>query len=99
MPCVASYIDAVSGVKKLAIFVPVINCPTSAFEPSFYFETLQIPNTAPKLKEFFHEIGDQNHRKFTSNEGLNAEVGQVIAGIKFVSFLTSDMASGYPSTE
>jgi len=25
---------AMSGVKKLLNFIPVVNCPTSAFEPS-----------------------------------------------------------------
>jgi len=28
-----------------------------------------------------------------TNEGLNAEVGQLIAGMKYTSFLTPDMAS------
>jgi len=35
MPCLASFFDAISGVKKLPNFVPVINCTTSANEPSF----------------------------------------------------------------
>jgi len=34
MPCLASFFDALFGVKKLANFVPAINYPTSAFEPS-----------------------------------------------------------------
>jgi len=34
MPCLASLFDAMSGVKKLPNFHAVINCPTSAFEPS-----------------------------------------------------------------
>ena len=34
MPCLASFFDAMSGVKKLVKFIPVINCPASAFEPS-----------------------------------------------------------------
>jgi len=32
-------------------------------------------------------------------QGSNSEVGQVIAGTKFVSFLTPNMASAYPSTK
>ena len=36
MPCLASFFDAVSGVKKLLNFLPVITCPTSAFEASKY---------------------------------------------------------------
>merc|ERR1719309_248466 len=35
MPCLASLFDAMSGVKKLTNFLPAINYPTSAFEPSF----------------------------------------------------------------
>jgi len=38
------------------------------------------------------------NNKTLSQEGSNAEVGQVITGTKFASFLTPDMASGYPST-
>ena len=33
MPCLASFFDAISGVKKLNTFTPAINCPTSANEP------------------------------------------------------------------
>jgi len=35
VPCLAPLFDAMSGVKKLPNFVPVINCTASAFEPSF----------------------------------------------------------------
>jgi len=55
------------------------------------------PKTMPAIT---HAISTPNHlTKFdiisdsTSIEGSNAEVGQVIAGIKFGSFLTPDMAS------
>ena len=34
MPCLASFFYAMSGVKKLLNFVPAINFPTSAYEPS-----------------------------------------------------------------
>ena len=34
MPCLASFFDAMSGVKKQPNFIPAINCPTSANEPS-----------------------------------------------------------------
>jgi len=34
MPCLASFFDAMSGVKKLPDFNAAINCPHSAFEPS-----------------------------------------------------------------
>merc|ERR1719309_683045 len=34
MPCLASFFDAMSGVKKLTNFVPAITCPHSANEPS-----------------------------------------------------------------
>ena len=36
MPCLASFFDAISGVKNQTKFIPAINCPTSAFEPSIY---------------------------------------------------------------
>jgi len=38
MPCLASFFDAMSGVKKLPNFVPAISYPTSAFEPSNMLE-------------------------------------------------------------
>ena len=34
MPCLASFFDAMSGVKKMLHFNPVITYPTSAFPPS-----------------------------------------------------------------
>jgi len=34
MPCLASFFDAVSGVKKLTNFISAINCPTLANVPS-----------------------------------------------------------------
>jgi len=34
MPCLASFFDAMSGVKKLPNFVPAINCTSSANELS-----------------------------------------------------------------
>jgi len=34
MPCLASFFDALSGVKKRSNFIPAITCQTSAFEPS-----------------------------------------------------------------
>jgi len=34
VPFLAPFFDAMSGVKKLANFIPAITCPTSAFEPS-----------------------------------------------------------------
>ena len=34
MPCLASFFDAMSGVKKLTNFIPVITYPTLANEPS-----------------------------------------------------------------
>jgi len=34
MPCLASFFDAMSGVKNQSNFVPVINCSTSANKPS-----------------------------------------------------------------
>jgi len=34
MPCLASFFDAMFGVKKLTNFNATINCPTKANEPS-----------------------------------------------------------------
>jgi len=34
MPCLASFFDAMSGVKKLPQYHAAINCPTSANEAS-----------------------------------------------------------------
>jgi len=34
MPCLASFFDAMSGVKKLTNFSAAINCKSSADEPS-----------------------------------------------------------------
>jgi len=34
MPCLASFFDAISGVKKLSNFIPVSNCTISVFNPS-----------------------------------------------------------------
>ena len=34
MPCLASFFDAMSGVKKLTNFMHAITCPTSAHESS-----------------------------------------------------------------
>jgi len=34
MPCLASFFDAMSGVKKLKNITPAITYPTSANEPS-----------------------------------------------------------------
>jgi len=50
MSCLASFFDAMSGVKKLSNFIPAINCPTSAFEPSFM---LKLGN---RLHAFRHQI-------------------------------------------
>ena len=35
MPCLASFFEAMFGFKKLPHFLQSINCPTSAFEPSY----------------------------------------------------------------
>jgi len=36
MLCLSTFFDAMFGVKKLTTFIPVITCPTSAYEPSYY---------------------------------------------------------------
>ena len=41
MPCLASFFDAMSGVKKLAGFIPEINCPTSEFEPTYMNQSVK----------------------------------------------------------
>ena len=42
---VSMFFDTMSGVKKLATFIPAINCPISAFEPSFKFAALSLVDT------------------------------------------------------
>ena len=39
MPCMASFFDAMSGVKNLLNFIPAITCPISAFEASIVLPT------------------------------------------------------------
>jgi len=43
MPCLASFFDAMPGVKKLINFMHTINCPTSAFEPSTVLSLIYTP--------------------------------------------------------
>ena len=47
MPCLASFFDAMSGVKKLPNFIPAINCPHSAFEPSTDLLQVLLPTRYP----------------------------------------------------
>ena len=35
MPCLKSFANAMSGVKKMTNFVAAITCPSLAFEPSY----------------------------------------------------------------
>ena len=96
MPCLASFFDAMSGVKKLTNFMPAITCPTPAYEASFVLtsrDTSGLDRSAlswggglgDQLPRYMEHLGTLVHPAF---ENLQAEVGQVIAGIKFVSFLT-----------
>ena len=80
-----------SGVKKLANFIPAITCPTSANEASVFGSGYLQTINPMRCWESEYGIG---HLFFeVVVEGSNAEVGQLIAGIKFASFLTPDMAS------
>jgi len=46
MPCLASFFDAMSGVKKLTNLYPAINCTTSVNEPSIF--KVDIGHTQPE---------------------------------------------------
>jgi len=85
---VASFFDTMSGVKKLANFIPAINSPTSANEASIMLIAMW---QLQKLLQHTSKILSVEAR--SSFEDSNAEVGQLIAGMKFSRFLTPDMAS------
>jgi len=49
--------------------------------------------TSKSQQTFIPTITYKTYANYASTEGSNAEVGQVIAGIKLANFLTPDMAS------
>ena len=123
MPCLTSFSDAMSGLKKLSSLTPTITYTTSACNPSIasvfcpwrYHGTVECSkrewvgvewNQASRRIHSGDHAGVQyfttrvtgsgsfvRRGRLTTSEGSFAEVGKIIAGIKFGSFLTPEMVS------
>ena len=57
MPCLASFSDAMSGVKKLTNSVPAITCPASSNKPSYLVIcSIEGYNLMPYQTSFFYSM-------------------------------------------